>query len=209
MNLVSHVAVDALAQLRAAGVVGVFLTGELQLGPPPGHDVGGNRVGQTEGDEPTLVLVLVASLGCAAVAWLCYAVSRRLWLSREVRRLAERRDALRDEVGVLEKVGEAKRCRDALRDEVGKLKRRRDSLLNRVRMLDEQDVESRLERLERLDIDELEHLDFDELGGLSGRIEELESRINDLKRLDIDELSGRINELDSRIDDLEYRLPEC
>ena len=42
---------DALAQLRAAGGVGIFLTGELQLGPPPGHDVGGERVGQTEGDE--------------------------------------------------------------------------------------------------------------------------------------------------------------
>ena len=45
------VAFDSFAQLRAAGIVGVFLTGELQLGSPPRHDFGGDRIGQTEGDE--------------------------------------------------------------------------------------------------------------------------------------------------------------
>ena len=45
------VAFDSLAQLRGAGVVGVFRAAELQLGSPGGHDIGGDRVGQAEGDE--------------------------------------------------------------------------------------------------------------------------------------------------------------
>ena len=81
--------------------------------------------------NPSLVFLLVASLGCAGVALLCYAVSRRFGLSREVRRLAECRDALRDEVGVLEEVGELRRRRDALRNEVTVLEWRCEAMSGR------------------------------------------------------------------------------
>ena len=45
------VAFDSLAQICAARIVGTFLAGELQLSVPGCYDVGGDRVGQAEGNE--------------------------------------------------------------------------------------------------------------------------------------------------------------
>ena len=64
--------------------------------------------------DPTLVFLLGASLGCAAVGGLWYAVSRRFGRSR---------DEVRKEIHELEECRDAlARHRKALRDEVCKLK---------------------------------------------------------------------------------------